>query len=449
MSDIVLNDEQQHALQTIKEFTETITSGETPEAGRFMSFSGPAGTGKTTTLIELMEHIPGITLCATTNRAAKNLGDDVSTIFRVIGLRLEMNENTGSHFLVPTDNYGLAENRVIAIDEASMLTKDLVEWIARAAEQFKCGFVFVGDKYQLPAVGEAYDVFDGSVPLVELTKIMRQKTDNPIQQWGVYLRNCIQSGHYPSNLTTHLSEEGGIQQLGRDDALKLMCDKADAGESSFAVAFTNRTTEALNKMMRKGDFSEKPPMDDELLTVGTAIFASVIGDDGRWHKVTVATTNSLPIYEMDEWGDRSLQGVDGLGVRVMGEGDEGWFEGLIPVNFKEYSEKKKELLDTAVMHQRECKAAEAAGNLTNKMERERKLNWRNYYEFIETFFDLRPTFAGTVHKTQGCTFDNTFIDIADVSKSKHVGEEATRIEMYTRLLYVAVTRARHNVYFYS
>jgi len=54
--------------------------------------------------------------------------------------------------------------------------------------------------------------------------------------------------------------------------------------------------------------------------------------------------------------------------------------------------------------------------------------------------DLRPGYAMTIHKSQGSTYKNVFIDVPDILKCRST-------ELRNRLFYVAISRAQENVYF--
>ena len=57
-----------------------------------------------------------------------------------------------------------------------------------------------------------------------------------------------------------------------------------------------------------------------------------------------------------------------------------------------------------------------------------------------TWIDLRAAYAQTVDKSQGSTYDKVFIDLDDIS-------HCTSGARIARMLYVAVSRARHQVIF--
>lgn len=71
------------------------------------------------------------------------------------------------------------------------------------------------------------------------------------------------------------------------------------------------------------------------------------------------------------------------------------------------------------------------------------LMWRELQEYnliamADKWADLRAMYACTVNKSQGSTFDRVFIDLSDIAKCNNGNTIA-------RMLYVAVTRARHEV----
>ena len=61
---------------------------------------------------------------------------------------------------------------------------------------------------------------------------------------------------------------------------------------------------------------------------------------------------------------------------------------------------------------------------------------------MDTWADLRPTFASTVNKAQGSTYDKVFIDLSDFKPMVHKDP----IQL-ARLLYVAMSRAKYQVIF--
>jgi superfamily I DNA/RNA helicase len=65
-------------------------------------------------------------------------------------------------------------------------------------------------------------------------------------------------------------------------------------------------------------------------------------------------------------------------------------------------------------------------------------DWIDYWKIKRIFTDIRPAYAMTVHKSQGSTFENVFVDAQDILSNPN-REEALRC------LYVAISRASNNV----
>ena len=70
---------------------------------------------------------------------------------------------------------------------------------------------------------------------------------------------------------------------------------------------------------------------------------------------------------------------------------------------------------------------------------ERKKKWGQYFDFKNHVLDIRDIYASTVHSAQGSTYNNVYIDLKDLFI-------CTKKEELARLLYVAVSRAKNNIY---
>lgn len=119
----------------------------------FSMITGGAGTGKTTIIDKIAEALErdfDVRLCAFAGKAAARLkeatGREASTIHRMLGYN-------GMRFLAPT----FPPNTAIIIDEASMISSDLLAEITRRAPG---RLVLVGDAAQLPPVGKGQPFHD-------------------------------------------------------------------------------------------------------------------------------------------------------------------------------------------------------------------------------------------------------------------------------------------------
>jgi ATP-dependent exoDNAse (exonuclease V) alpha subunit len=69
-------------------------------------------------------------------------------------------------------------------------------------------------------------------------------------------------------------------------------------------------------------------------------------------------------------------------------------------------------------------------------------DWKPYYDLKDNFADFRPRDACTVHKSQGSTKDLVLVDLNNIGSCNFT-------VMTARMLYVAISRARHRVILYG
>lgn len=161
---------------------------------------GYAGTGKTTCLKVLAEEIGPPMFLTPTGKAALRVqeatGFVASTIHRwMYEVREDKTTGKMTFGMKPLDKILRPENRLIAVDEASMLSEPLWLDLVKMAGMIKCNILLIGDPFQLPPVDpEATRPFAVLEPgfkadyRVSLTEIVRQALDNPIIKASMYIR---------------------------------------------------------------------------------------------------------------------------------------------------------------------------------------------------------------------------------------------------------------------
>lgn len=429
-------------------------------SNQVMVLSGPAGTGKTTVIKHVLQHmqkvhkakkalgvttrIPHMEFCATTNKAAeafenalnktiKAEDDDdlglsstsysVKTIHSMMNFVMMEDPKTLKDELVSRRPDKIYENMLIFIDEASYVDFPLLSMIAQKIGK-GCKLIFMGDKYQCKTADGTLPVFDSGLPMAELTQIMRQADDNPIQQLTVALRGWVANGGKtptcPINGTNivWLDREKFTQAIIADMSRDIW-----KYETSKVLAYTNKTVNFINKLvyqhikgtpeLQAGDYamnnSHIPGLKNKCPGIGTdrMVYIQTIeegkhmGEKGHWvysdanpkGKVHPQTGNTYMPYFMPE--------------------DKKSINKLI----NRFSKKLKEI---------------EYGDPEYKKLREQFDDVKNRW------IDLRPVFAQTIHKAQGSTFRRVFIDLSDLNRCYDK-------DQLRRLLYVAVSRASHQL----
>jgi hypothetical protein len=75
--------------------------------------------------------------------------------------------------------------------------------------------------------------------------------------------------------------------------------------------------------------------------------------------------------------------------------------------------------------------------------------WRLYYEHLETYAQVRPCYALTVHNAQGSTFTQAAVDGSDIAKRLYPQEgesELKAMREHNRLWYAAASRASKRLF---
>lgn len=159
------------------------TAVEAAFARRLSVVTGGPGTGKTTlvrTIAQLADRADLVlALCAPTGRAARRLeeatGHPATTIHRLLEWIPQEGPLRGSSFPIECD--------LLVIDESSMLSLDVARMLFDAVAE-DTAVVMVGDADQLPPIGAGKPFADliesGAVPVTRLTHVFRQSARSMI-----------------------------------------------------------------------------------------------------------------------------------------------------------------------------------------------------------------------------------------------------------------------------
>lgn len=419
---------------------------------RIFTLAGFAGVGKTTVMAafaqEAVKFVP-VALTAPTNKAVRVLRDMAAghegmekvrcqTIFSLMGLKLSP---TGEIKTVNFDKANPTEPftaGVIVVDEASMVGKDLFEFLGTILDQNpRLKILFVGDPMQLPPVKENTALpFERCHDSFRLEKIIRQAEENPIIRLTVAIRQSIEKGTMPAILTDGTGDGDGVFTMGHADfmgwiehSFKTAEYRADPNEYRV-IAWRNRTVDHYNDFIRRAmygpDMAEQRYIVGERVTSCTPIFDPAMAGQILMRTDDEATVLNLETaikHPTEETTCQRITMVDDTGREVQA------YTTIPGVVFDAFESKRQSLKAKAL----------ASGRY-----------WPEYYRFVEAFADIRlagarvdtgnirPAHTLTAHKSQGSTFNRAFVDAVDILANNNRTEAL-------RCLYVAASRARQAV----
>lgn len=422
---IVLNDQQQQALHELEQF---VTGQE-----KLYLLTGYAGTGKTTLLQALIKHLRDqgdrrkIVFTAFSNKATKvlermatqwELGVDCMTCCKLLGLRPDIDPKTGTQIFKPDsdsedhfDRYDL-----VVVDEASMINEEMWHLLTAAVSFLyrRTQLLFVGDIAQLPPVNEAESlVFKQIHDRSDLTEVVRY--GGAIGVLAESIRRDLTRTALPQwNSDTNGDRTEGVFVVPRQEWHKLLVRafQSDAYRADpdyvRAVAYTNRRVDTLNNMIRAAIYGEKMPRFVE----GERLVASspyIVGDS-----MLLQTSSECEVLEVAT----GLQGEWQVWfLRVLT--DEGYERSLTVLH--ELSQPTfARLLDAYATEKR----------------------WQEFWDLKMLFANLNYAYCLTIHKAQGSTFQNVFVDVPNTLINRNIRER-------NQLLYVAVTRAAKRLFLYQ
>jgi len=404
-----------------------------------ISLSGAAGTGKsylTTKLVKELTEFFHITITAPTHKALQVLKQNLiydeihnvetKTLQAFLNIRLVTDYNNGVQRFEPIkvkrekDN---SQTDILIVDESSMVSGDLYEYIISAIEEYRVKAVLlVGDEYQLlPVDGLDSQTLDIRMKY-KLETIVRQARDSYIINIATKARNIIKSKKYIS-LQEFLQDETFANKIEFFNTEKEFhddfCTPSDTWSKNDKViaSFTNKSIDHHNKIIRSRYWQQQGQTDIPTLLKGDKVIfqqANIIDEK-------VVHQNS-DIVELSSASKHYIKSID----------IEFW-------DCKDLSNRPLKVIDPKSTIKFKKGLDEIAKKA--KMEKDYKTRselWRLFYDIKGTFVDVKYTYASTIHKLQGSTYETVYLDLREIENMKDK-------DLMFRLLYVAITRASTNV----
>ncbi len=420
-----LTTSQEKAFEALQAF---IVKGDS----KYFKVIGYAGTGKSFLMVHLMYWLLGknITFVAgsPTNKASKNLeklANDanldirVTTIARLLGLQPTLNVETGQEEFIQELSPTIDAYNVAILDEMSMISKSNFQEIERAVVVSNTKIIFVGDRAQLPPVGEREPIVAlTSMPQVELTEIVRY--DGEIGKVAEEIRSNTKYNRflYPFQTT----KDRTIICLPRPEWLSKAAEYFNSSDymanTDFCriLVWRNKTADFFNQWIREQLWGDNVPdfVKGDRLIAKKPVFRKSDNPNKKGKNAWDIYMNSSEECEIVDDPKLLYNYKDGLYYwDVLVAHDEGYFLRLRILN--EESELKRQELLT---HYKE-----------NKI-------WNRYY-FLEKQYDYCScAYAITTHKAQGSSINNVFLYVQDMGKCWDL----------QKIQYTALTRAKSSVF---
>ena len=368
---------------------------------------------------------------------------------------------------------------VIIIDESSMISDELVDFIVETAAMKHTKVLFIGDKGQIDppdnrgangmtVPSKALDYANSS----ELTEVMRISNGSKLIDSVTSLRNAQNMSLVPQYGEAKLSmfprrneynEIGGALWLGepaRMDMINMMIDEyflsdAYAADNNFVkfIGWRNSVIDSINELVRKrlgmpGIIAAGETVVGQVKVTSNKDTRPMVenGDEYRVTKVSKPYVETVSFL-----GGIDLEFVDVDIEMVNGESTGGSFKLL-----NDYSDATIEKIQNAILKK---KAAISELYRANR-DLGAKESSKFYKELNNGFITLknipnpnnmsekdsdslkqkaiRHYHAITAHKSQGGEFTNVFVDDSDIRRAAKNTDELS----YKKLIYTAVSRAK-------
>ena len=426
---------------------------------------GWAGTGKTYSVGVFVRYLlevvyPGrkwfkVAMTGPTNKSVRVIKKSMGlrekrityqTIHKLLGLKERITMEGKQEFVndgmyIPPIN----SIKVLVIDEVSMLNDELFNMIVSYRGKVK--IICMGDPAQIPPVGkidcipfrkELYEFYD--IKELSLKTIMRQKMENPIIKNSTIIRKNIESEIIPMVYGSDINQEGeGIEFLNlnkSDERIKfteklesylLSKDFKKDPEYLKIIAWRNKTVAHMNEISRRiiyGDMSyESKILEGEKLIANNPV---IQGED-----IVFNTNDEFRVKSYRVLLDKFT--VDGISCEIK------YYDTTVITIDEEYREIE---VDIEILHESsEATFKNIANTLKERAIKQKGKNksWIKYYKFLRRYADVGYGYAITAHKSQGSTYEYTFVLEDDIDTNYNIMER-------NRIKYTSYTRSSKKLY---
>lgn len=475
------NEQQVEALNNIAKFISKgfdVSSKDVTD--NMYTLMGYAGTGKTSITKILLEYLKkrniSNDITATTHKAkgvlAGAVNKETSTIHKVLALapNIDPTRVDLKNLEMAKVNEGSFPTDVLIIDEASFIGPDLFKFIKARAEKEKQQVIFIGDPAQLKPPGKGNNdqslekenspVFKEVKNRSELTQVERQAGDNPLGPILDAIRSNLKSEVPKFGFKSDIIGNQGIaftdsgKEFTKSIVQAFSSDNFKQNRNFVrAVTYTNERVGMLNQAIRKGLGYTEEFVVGELMMGYDNFRKNKFGEYAINNSVDYVITE-LEYVPSKKIGEAALRAAN---INMTPLEMSGYNVTLQDISDPKAKPVKVFLVDKnndieqfeELARQGEALAAKA---------KNKESSFKYYYEFKESFASsvdikspdgrviLKKTldygYAHTIHKSQGSTYTNIFVDLDTIDISRDAEER-------NQMKYVALSRATNVAYVFT
>lgn len=431
LDQVCLDQEQSFVLSVLETATYHWVQGD-------FTLVGFAGTGKTSSFQAFLYRIKQhrhllITVTTPTNKALKVIkqfgkssnitGVEYQTIYQSLGMKLETDDD-GKEVAVgdPDGKQNLADFDLAVLDEASMLNSAMHTRIVGLNKRPK--FIFMGDSKQLKPVNDKAisPVFTNVLATYTLSQVMRYPEGSAIANLVTAVRDNVGNSGWID--PTEYADGNNVIVCDNEDFLDRLIEDLqtdwyqDNPDRVKAIAYTNKVVDWINNYCHEKLYGTK----SDAFVAGERLVSTK--PVTRWNRGTGLEIILKNRFEVDVLSVASDE-VEGykcwkVFASVVDE------DRRVRLNIIDPSERKR--LQSELDDLRQMALLLPKGSI------ERKAAWREMYKLRDAFDSVVHGFAGTVHSSQGSSYNHVYIAEKDLLRCKDHLERS-------QLHYVAYSRA--------
>lgn len=429
--------------------------------------NGYAGTGKTTIIQYIIKNC-GVSavLSAPTHRAVKELrkktkglGITIKTIHSLHGLMPNMQLETFDVNDLKFDSHNepkLKYYKLLILDESSMVNTPLYNFTIMRCKELDVKVIFIGDMAQLPPVNELMSPVFKIDNSFTLTDVVRQAQDSHLSDLILVSRNAVLDRN--NSLITYITKNKLKINNGEGH---MTCSFAEFVElSRYYYANFGKDLQFVRTLSRTND---------RVKYWNNQLRNSINPDDDIINEFDYVTGYSS-IY--DEFLEPILINSEDYKIEAVKPYRSDYDLNTFIINMNEIDGGKLPSVFSIIDHTDPDTLANyinilsaLRNNAINTPSHQRKGKWEEFYKFKNNYLtmediylpnskkpiskDIDYAYSLTVHKSQGQTIQNVFVDINNIMYMvNQYGKNfpINDIDFRNRLIYVALSRASSSVF---